>query len=50
MKKSKRTLKIHQHGKLMNKTIKKRKNGDFKVVYENVSASYGIPVQYVYVK
>ena len=45
MKKLKRTLKIHQHGKLVNKTIKKLKNGDFEV-----DASYNIPVQYTYVK
>ena len=46
MKKLKRTLQDHQHGKLVNKTIKKLKNGDFKVV----STSYNIPVQYIYVK
>ena len=46
MKKLKRTLKVHQHGKLVNKTIKKLKNGDFKVV----DTSYNIPVQYIYVK
>jgi hypothetical protein len=46
MKKLKPTLMIQQHGKLMNKTIKKRKNGDFEVV----NTSYNIPVQYVYVK
>ena len=34
----------------MNNTIIKIKNGDFKVVYENVSTSYSIPVQYMYVK
>lgn len=50
MKKLKRTLEVQQHGKLMNKTIKKIKNGDFEVVYENVSASYSIPVRYMYVK
>lgn len=45
MKKLKRTLKIHQHGKLVNKTIKKLKNGDFEV-----DTSYNIPVQYTYVQ
>jgi len=45
MKKLKPTLKIHQHGKLVNKTIKKLKNGDFEV-----DTSYSIPIQYTYVK
>ena len=45
MKKLKRTLKVRQHGKWVNKTIKKLKNGDFEV-----DTSYSIPVQYTYVK
>ena len=32
----------------MNKKIKKYKNGDFKVVYEKPSTSYGISVRYFY--
>ena len=45
MKKLKRTLKVRQHGKLVNKTIKKLDNGDFEV-----DTSYNIPVQYTYVQ
>ena len=34
----------------MNYTIKKLKNGDFKVVYEKSTTSYNIPVVYIYTR
>ena len=33
----------------MKKTIKKYKNGDFRVVYEKSDTSYGYPVRYHFV-
>ena len=33
----------------MKNTIKKLKNGDFKVIYEKPSTSYDIPVYYTFV-
>ena len=34
----------------MKNTIKKLKNGDFKVKYEKPTTSYNIPIYYTYVK
>ena len=33
----------------MNNVIKKIKNGDFEVVYEDISTSYNIKFNYIYV-
>ena len=30
-------------------TIKKLKNGDFKVVYEKPITSYNLPIRYIYI-
>ncbi len=32
----------------MNKRIKKLKNGDFEVIYEETNTSYDIDIKYVY--